>query len=888
MAQKPVEKLILVDTLSLLYRGHYAMMKSPLRGVDGMVTSGLSFLLKELYAIIDSNPDCLVAAISDAPGPTFRKDLFPLYKANRPPTPDDLRAQTQTARELIPLLGIPFVEKVGLEADDIIAGFALESSVPVLVLSPDKDLLQLVNSNVSVLRPGKYGRSSTMVQQGDVTRIMGVPAEYVADLLALMGDSSDNIPGARGIGQKGAIKLITQFGGIEAIYKNVSQVKSDSLRKKLLESRDMVELSLELTRLDRPLSPELRGMDLTLKEPDLNKVMPILSRLAFSRIASRLEIELPDPKDNSLNQEQFSCRVNIVEDIEEMDLQGNGPVCIDTETTSVDPLNAELIGFSLTSAADQSWYLHFAESDKKDHLLASLETLLNSRGYIAQNAKYDSRVLHRYGISLPVPSEDPYLADYILRSDARSHGLKNLVPFWLGKTMKTFDEISSGTGSLIGIPVESVAEYCCADSASTLALANRLSIEFADEPELEKLYREVELPLSSVLADMENRGIGIDNEALRHEGDLISSKIFQLMTLASSQTGRSVNLASPRQVASILFDTLKLNPVRKTSKGARSTDMTVLTKLRNEHPFVETLIEFRELSKLLNTYVQKLPNYVNSQTGLIHTNYNQAVTATGRLSSSNPNLQNIPIRTSRGREIRRCFVPPVKGHVFVTADYSQIELRILAHLAGEGVLREAYRNNADIHSQTAQALFGNADPDNRRKAKEVNFSIIYGISAFGLAQRLSVSRGEAAGIISRYYETYPEVQRFYTDMVKIAEEAGEARTILGRKRSFTGMKEARGPSRKQMERAAVNSAVQGSAADIIKLAMIKVGNRLKRELPGSGLVLQVHDELVLTCPEDKKVKAELILKEEMQGAFRLDVPLTVETGSGSNWLDAGH
>ncbi|MEA3266358.1 MAG: DNA polymerase I [Candidatus Fermentibacteria bacterium] len=882
------QKLILVDTLSLLYRGHYAMMKSPLTGADGMVTSGLSFLLKELYAIIDSNADCMVAAVSDAPGPTFRKDLFPQYKANRPPTPDDLRIQTQTARELIPLLGIPFVEKVGLEADDIIAGFAMESSVPVLVLSPDKDLLQLVNNNVSVLRPGKYRRPPTMVEYGDVTEIMGVPAEYVADLLALMGDSSDNIPGARGIGRKGAVKLIMQFGGIDEIYRNISRVKSDSVRRKLVESRDMVELSLELTRLDRPLPPDLRGMDLALKEPDMKRALPILTRLSFSRIASRLGVELPVQEDQSVPLEQFACRVNIVEDMESIDLPGDGPVCIDTETTSVDPLNAELIGFSFTSVADESWYLHFKESDKREHVLRSLETLLNNRGYIAQNAKYDSRVLHRYGISLPVPSEDPYLADYILRSDARSHGLKKLVPFWLGKTMKTFDEVASGTGSLIGIPVESVAEYCCTDSASTLALSKRLMVEFVDEPELEKLYREIELPLSSVLADMENRGIGIDNDALRREGDLISSKIFQLMALASSQTGRSVNLASPRQVALILFDTLKLNPVRKTSKGARSTDMTVLTKLRNEHPFVETLIEFRELSKLLNTYVEKLPNYVNSQTGLIHTNFNQAVTATGRLSSSNPNLQNIPIRTSRGREIRKCFVPPVKGHIFVTADYSQIELRILAHLAGEGVLREAYRNNADIHSQTAQALFGNSDPDNRRKAKEVNFSIIYGISAFGLAQRLSVSRGEAAGIISRYYETYPEVERFYAHMVKTAEEAGETRTILGRKRSFTGMKESRGPSRKQMERAAVNSAVQGSAADIIKLAMIKVESRLKRELPGSGLVLQVHDELVLTCLEKQKETAESILREEMQGAFRLEVPLTVETGFGSNWLDAGH
>ena len=870
------------------------MIKNPLKGADGTVTSGLNFLLNELFALIDANPNCFVAAISDAPGPTFRNQMFPEYKANRPATPDDLILQTQIARELIPMLGIPFIEKKGLEADDIIAGYAIDSLIPVTILSPDKDLLQLVSSNVSVLRPGKYGRSSTLIMYGGVADIMGVPAEFVADLLALMGDSSDNIPGARGIGPKGAVKLIQQFGAIENIYNNISEVMPDSVKKKLVDSREQVELSLKLIKLDQPLTQDFKEIDLSLKQPDIETALPILNRLKLKKIADRIglklepKLEFTNPEELSNSQEQYSCKVNIVKDLDHINFPGCGPVCIDTETTSLDPLEARLIGFSVTSVPDESWYLPFAESDDKEHILASLEKLLNNRGYMAQNSKYDSRVLAGYGVKLPPPSEDPYLADYILRPDSRTHALKKIVPVWLGKTMRTLDEVSEGTGSLIGIPVETVAEYCCADSASTLALANRMSLELAKSPELDKLYREVELPLSSVLGSMETRGIGIDRDALRREGDLISRKIFELMKLASDQTGRSVNLASPRQVATVLFDTLGLDPVRKTSKGERSTDMAVLTKLRNEHPFVETLIEFRELSKLLNTYVEKLPLCANPKTGLIHTSFNQAVTATGRLSSSNPNLQNIPIRTSRGREIRKCFVPPVKGHVFVTADYSQIELRILAHFAGEGVLRQAYRENADIHSRTAEALFGDNNPDHRRKAKEVNFSIVYGISAFGLAQRLSVSRGEAAGIISRYYETYPEVQQFYDNMVKTAEETGKILTIMGRKRLFTGMKEAKGNARKQLERMAVNSAVQGSAADIIKMAMIKVDDRLKKELPAAGLILQVHDELVLTCPEEDKQKAESILKEEMQSVCHLEAPLIVETGSGFNWLDAGH
>ncbi len=860
------------------------MMRKPLRGSDGTVTSGLNFLLNELYSLINANPDSLVAAVSDAPGPSFRKQLYPKYKANRPPAPPDLIKQTEIARELIPLLGIPFVEQMGLEADDIIAAYAGEASVPVVVLSPDKDLLQLVTSNVSVLRPGKYGGSPTLVKHGDVAEIIGVDAEYVADFLAISGDSADNIPGARGIGPKGAVKLIRQFGGVEQIYGSVADVTPESVRKKLTDSREMVELSLKLTKLNTSLSDELKHRDLRLTEPDLERALPILQKLGLSKVAEQISHGVS----GSGVQELFSCRVNIIDDLDRLDLPGDGPVCIDTETTSADPMSAELIGFSVTSVETQSWYLHFADSLNREQVLKDLEKLLNARGYIAQNAKYDSHVLGRYGVTLPVPADDPYLADYILRPEARSHGLKNIVPVWLGKTMKTFDEVSGGTGSLTGVPVETVARYCCADSASTIALARRMSVELSGDPELEKLYREVELPLSSVLGNMESLGIGIDRDALRREGELISKMIFELMETASQQAGRPVNLASPARVASVMFDTLGLTPVRKTAKGARSTGMTVLSALRNEHPFVETLIEFRELSKLLNTYVEKLPGYVNPVTGLIHTSFNQAVTATGRLSSSNPNLQNIPIRTSRGREIRKCFIPPVKGHVFVSADYSQIELRILAHLAGEGVLRGAYRENADIHSRTAEAVFGDASPDHRRKAKEVNFSIIYGISAFGLAQRLSISRGEAAGIISRYYETYPEVESFYRKMVEYAGSNGEIRTIFGRRRLFGGINNASGNARKQMERAAVNTAVQGSAADIIKVAMIRVENRLNKELPKAGLVLQVHDELVVSCPEGQKNTAEEILKQEMQGAVQLQVPLTVETGSGFNWLEAGH
>ncbi len=880
------EQLILVDTLSLLYRGHYAMLRHPLVGSDGTVTSGLNFLLNELVALTEKYPNSSIVAVSDAPGACFRKNIYPEYKANRPPTPIELREQTQLAREIIPLLGIPFIEKSGLEADDIIAGLSVESDLPVIILSPDKDLLQLVTENVSVLRPGKFGRSSTLVKYGEVAEVMGVPAKYVADFLAIMGDSSDNIPGAKGIGKKGAAQLINQLGSIEDIYARISEVTSKSVRSKLEASKELVLLSYSLTDLSGKLPDDLMGINFDRKAVNQESLKPYVTRLSLNKIAEKFDV--PKEENESDFVEEFTCKVNIVYSMDEIRLPGTGPVCIDTETTSLDPLKAKLIGFSLCSDSTESWYIPFLENKNQKKILTDLSKLLISRGFVAQNAKYDSRVLLNYGIVLPVPAADTYLADYILRPDARSHSLKKIVPLWLNKTMKTYAEVADNEGSLIEVPVEEVAEYCCNDSASTYALNKKMDEKFRTDSSMNYIYKNVELPLSSVLAAMENTGIGLNREVLFKENDAISKRIFELMEIATNQAGEFINFSSPKQVASLLFDKLGLKPVRKTSKGTRSTDINVLLKLRNEHPVIETLIEFRELAKLQNTYVKKLPAYINPDTGLIHTNYNQAGTGTGRLSSNNPNLQNIPIRTARGKKIRKCFIPPIPGHLFITADYSQIELRVLAHLAGDGALRAAYRNEADLHSITSIALFGDSLPENRQKAKQVNFSIIYGISAYGLSSRLSVSMGEASGIISKYFDKYPEVKEFRDKTIQYAAEKGETRTILGRKRIFTGSSGASGNAKKQLERAAVNSVVQGSAADIIKLAMINVKKRLDAELPAAKLVLQVHDELVVSAPIAELDTAKLILKEEMENAFNLEVPLTVETGSGYNWLEAGH
>lgn len=877
--------LILVDSPSIIYRGHYAMIKAPLRGADGTVTSGLSHLLTELFQIASGNPNSRIAAVGDAPGPSFRNSIYPAYKANRPKTPPDIKVQIDIARELIPLLGISYVEHAGLEADDIIAGLAGQGE-SVLVVSPDKDLLQLVNDRVSVLRPGRYGGSSTLVQKGSVEDVLGVEAERVTDLLALMGDSSDNVPGARGIGAKGASDLIQRYGSVKNIYDSIECVEPLSVRKKLVDSKESVLLSMRLVKLDPSLPSELLSLDLSVRPPCVSEALPFLQRLSLNRIAEKAGVSM-EAGELPLNT-PFTCMVHITDDPATAALPGSGPLAIDTETTSTDPLEASLIGFAFTTTPEECWYHHCISQGSTVKALEFVAREAIRRGFVAQNAKFDSRVLAKHGIELPPPVFDPYLADYLLRPDSGEHSLKKLVPLWLGKTLTTFDQASNGTGTLANRPVQDVAEYCCGDAASTLALYKELSAELHKDPALLKVLNEVELPLSAVLARMETMGIGLDRSALRVEGESVSREIVRLLDKAAIQLGRPVNLASPAQVSTALFDNLGLSSVRKTGRGASSTGMTVLEALRGKHPFVETVIEFRELSKLQNTYIEKLPGYVSPVTGLIHTSFNQAVTATGRLSSSSPNLQNIPIRTARGREIRRCFVPPVRGHVFVTADYSQIELRILAHLAGEGALREAYRNGEDIHRATAMAVFGSGDPESRRRAKEVNFSIVYGISPYGLSQRLAISRGEASGIIERYYRNYPEVRAFFEETVESSRISQETRTILGRKRPFPGFRDARGNARSRMERAAVNTRVQGSAADMIKLAMIRVHERLRKELPGSGMVLQVHDELVVSCPKDSWETAEAVLKQEMQSALPLDVPVTVETGWGTDWLSAGH
>jgi DNA polymerase-1 len=874
--------VLLVDCMGILYRGHFALSGRPLLSPDGIVTSGLHHLLTELLRLLEKHRPSYCAAVFDGVSPSFRKDLYSLYKANRPPMPPELVVQADLARRLVPALGIPLFQRDTLEADDLIAGLARQATAKgyrTIILSSDKDLLQLVDDHTSVFRPGRPGSPGRLVTPAEVPEEMGTTADRIPLLLALAGDSSDNVPGARGIGEKTALKIIGDVANLEELYASL-HVLPPSVAAKLTESREMVELSLELVTLNVPLPSDIL-LENAVMGGVSSEAVPLLSSLGMNRVIETLGIT-----GGKTNREAYSCLSIIPPEDEPLPLDAELPVALDTETDSRNPLLASPVGMSLCTSPGSAVYIPLAKGLSIERQQA-LSGIIARNGWIAQNSKFDLHVLRRLGLMLPSPSGDPYLADYLLRPEEPGHGLKAMAQHWLGRKMETFEEVTAA-GAIADLPPERVAEYCCADSSAALELEVFLSGRLRQDGRLFDVYRNVELPLVTVLADMEERGVRLDTKALSGTGAELRDRLSELFSLGNEQAGRAVNLASPGQVSEVLFNELGLQSARKTPKGGLSSSMGVLLSLEGSHPFVGTVIEFRELSKLLNTYVESLPRFINPETGLLHTSFNQAVTATGRLSSADPNLQNIPIRSARGKRVRRCFVPSAKGNIFISADYSQIELRVLAHMAGEGALREAYRKGLDIHAATARAVFGDVTPETRRKAKEVNFSIIYGISPYGLSGRLGVSRGEAAGIINRYFETYPEVDAFYRNTVDIAEQQGETRTILGRRRRFPEMAGARGQNRKHMERMVVNTTVQGSAADMVKLAMLGVHRRLSAELPDAHLVLSVHDELLVECPPSFADAGERILREEMESAFHLEVPLSVETGKGGDWLSAGH
>lgn len=865
-------RLLLVDSMGMLYRGHFAMLRNPLTAPDGMITSGLHHLVSETISLIEQLGPDAAAVVFDSREPGFRDSIFKEYKANRQETPEALILQAEAAPVVLEALGIPVLASPGWEADDIIATCAVRASSAgwsVSILSSDKDLLQLVDDKVSVIQPGRPGKPSLSIGPEQVPGLMGVPPGMIADLLALAGDSSDNIPGARGIGPKTAVRLLGEYGSLAGVYESLERIEPASTREKLRESTESVRMSLELVhlRVDAPVAGDPGSLSI---RPPASDALGVLGRYGMNGMIARIGNRLEDMRAVSGG----SSGVPPSGDAESLEARLEGGalpfVAMLPDSGSIHDL-PELTAVCVDSP-EETWCFETG-TDGSRALPSSLVDSLREGGYAAFDSKALFHKVMAVGIEAGAASGDALLADYVLLSGAPGRSPAGIAADLLGTEIP---DIKRLTGRIEA-----------ADIVRTGArILGKLEEALARDRALDNVYRSLEIPLAPILARMEGRGMALDMPSLEAVRRELAEDLGRLEEEAALMLGVRVNLRSPSQVSAVLFEQLGLPRIRRTGGGGDSSGGSVLQALSGAHPFVDLVTEHREISKLVSTYLDRLPSFVSPSTGLVHTSFNQAVTATGRLSSSNPNLQNIPIRTERGRSVRKCFRAPREGDLLVSADYSQIELRILAHLAGEGALRKAYREEADIHSRTAEAVLGSATPEHRRKAKEINFSIVYGISAHGLAQRLGIDRGAAAGIINRYFEAYPEVESFFRKCVRDAESTGETRTMLGRRRSFRELASARGSIRKSLERMAVNTTVQGSAADLMKLGMLGAFDRLRRNVPAAGLVLQVHDELVASCPPEDAREVSELLEQSMETAFELAVPIRVETGYGPDWLEA--
>ena len=881
----------LVDGSSYLYRAFYALpFLTNTKGIPTNVAYGFT---KMLNKILNEHSPWGIAVAFDISRDTFRRKLMESYKAQRPSMPEELAVQIPYVREIVRAMGIPILEMENYEADDIIgslANMATQQGYKAVIVASDKDMLQLVRDHeIVVFDPMK----EIFYTPDKVKERFGVPPELIPEFQALTGDSIDNVPGVKGIGPKTATKLLSQYRTIERLYDHLQDL-SPSLRKKLAEGKEMAELSRQLVtiRCDLPLPVSLD--ELKVKEPDTERLVQLFRELGFNSLIREMggkaaETSLADYR-----------LVRTAEELEEVkkEITKAKEVSFDFETTSLSTVDAQVVGLAVSCKEGKAWYIPVGKHREGPCLEPNLlwefmKGFLEDEGKekIAQNSKYEYSILLRHGLEIKGPLFDTMLASYLLNPASRSHNLDSLAMEYLGYQTTTYKEVTKKGKKEIPfseVDLNAACNYACEDADITLKLKHILEAKVEEEG-LSRLLRELEIPLVPVLARMELAGVLVDTEHLA----LISKEMERLMENLQNDifhlAGEEFNINSTKQLGHILFEKLKLKPVKKTKKGGLSTGMEVLEKLALEHPLPKLVLEYRQLTKLHSTYVLSLPKMINPRTGRIHTSFNQAVTSTGRLSSSDPNLQNIPIRTEWGRKIRQAFIAP-KGYKLISADYSQIELRILAHFAEDEKLIEAFVENRDIHQQTAAEIFGVAleevTPEMRRRAKTVNFGIIYGMSPYGLSQDLGISVEEAKSYIELYFSRYPGVRRFIEETIQKAKETEMVHTIMGRRRFIPEISSRNRNVREMGERFAINTPIQGSAADIIKLAMIEVDKRLMEDNLQSKMILQVHDELLIEAPEEEVEKVSQMVKDAMEGVYKLKVPLKVDVGIGDNWEEA--
>lgn len=936
-------KIFFLDAYALIFRAYYAFIKNPRVNSKGLNTSAIFGFVNTLEEVLKKEKPTHIGVGFDPSGPNFRHEMYDQYKANRDATPEDIKLAVPLIKQILEAYNIPVIQVQGFEADDVIGTLAKmfgSDESEVYMMTPDKDYAQLVDENIFMFKPARSGNAPEVIGIDEVNKKFGIDTpEKVIDILALWGDASDNVPGVPGVGEKTAAKLIGKFGTIDNIYENIDKLVGKQ-KENVANNKEQLYLSRRLVTIDTKVPLEMTLDELKLEEPNFDKLNTIFEELEFRTLATRIignkveggsqpaiqeskraKKEAPKNQlqfdlfgDNGANESQVADSREVFKkeddtiiyklidtpyEINELisKLQNVSEFCFDTETTSLNTNEAEILGVAFSFTAKEAYYVMMPDDFEQTKIVLNMFSVVfgdSEKLIIGQNLKYDLSVLWNYDIKVEGKLFDTMIAHYLIEPEQK-HGLDFLSSKYLSYRMISIEELIGPKGknqkNMKDIDPLIISDYACEDADITYRL-KELFAERLKEKQMEDLFFEMEMPLVKVLVSMEKAGVSLDSESIITYSEELKKELAEIEERIYGHAGEKFNIASPRQLGIILFEKLVVstNP-KKTKTKQYSTGEEELVKLVDKHPIINDILEFRSVNKLINTYVDVLPSLVNEKTGKIHTSFNQTVTATGRLSSNNPNLQNIPIREERGRKVRKSFVASDSDHVFFSADYSQIELRLMAHLSQDVNMLEAFNKfSLDIHTATAAKIFkvdeNDVTREMRSKAKTANFGIIYGISAFGLSQRLNISRSEAKELIENYFETFPGVKAFMDKCISVARDNEYVETLYGRRRALPDINSRNGIVRGFAERNAINAPIQGSAADIIKLAMININNRFKNENLDSLMILQVHDELNFDVKKSELDLVKKIVIDEMQNVASLDVPLLVESNSANNWLDA--
>jgi DNA polymerase-1 len=932
MSDNQSKKLFLLDAYALIFRAYYAFIKNPRITSKGMNTSAIFGFLLALREVLQKQKPTHIAVVFDTPEPTFRHKMYKEYKATRDETPEDIKKAVPYIKKLIEAYKIPIIEYPGFEADDIIGTLAKKASGKGFVtymMTPDKDFAQLVADNIFMLKPSRSGNESVKWGVDEVKREFSVQQpEQVIDILALMGDTADNIPGAPGVGPKTAMKLISEYGSVEEVFRNTDKLK-DRLKEIIENNKEQIELSKKLATIELDVPVELKEDELILEVPDRDKLKSLFNELEFRTIAAEILPEIdktvkpletefvlvppsesvqgtlfgneqvsPSPEKSTI--ESVLHNYMLIENTKELEnfvsnAMKQDEICFDTETTSLNPLDSELVALSFSWKKGSGYLVYFSESQEEiREKLKILKPVFENQGIrkIGQNMKFDIQVMANYGIEVKGHLFDTMIAHYLLEPDMR-HNMNLLSETYLSYSPVHIESLIGEKGinqkNMRSVPVEQIKEYAVEDADVTYQL-KELFLPRLNSEGLSDLSDNIEMPLIKVLAEMERVGVKLNKEDLKAISTGLREDIISLEKEIYTLAGTEFNISSPKQLGDILFIRLKLDDKARVTKTKQfNTSEEILQRLTNRHPIVSKVLEYRGLKKLLSTYVDTLPDLVDKKTGRIHTSFNQAVASTGRLSSNNPNLQNIPVRDERGREIRKAFVPE-EGNLFLSTDYSQIELRLMAHLSKDPSMISDFLSGNDIHAATASKIFGvdikDVTREMRGRAKTANFGIIYGISSFGLSERLTIGRKEAKELIDGYFNSYPGVKKYMDESIRKARDQGFVTTMFGRRRYLRDIHSRNQVVRGNAERNAINAPIQGTAADIIKIAMVRIHEKMKTERYASKMILQVHDELIFEVIPSELGRLKDMVIQEMTNAVKLDIPLKVDCGTGKNWLEA--